>query len=138
MFCCTADGKMLPPMTVYKSLNSSLFLDWCQGGPPGAVYAASKSGWFNMDLFNKWFAEVPLVYFKTLPPEDEKVMIGDNLASHLSPEVLALCEQHNIKFMFLPENSTHLLQPLDVTVFRPMKGYWRQLLRKEHFFQSVL
>jgi len=30
--------------------------------------------------------------------------------------------------IFLPENSTHLMQPLDVAVFGPMKRRWRHLL----------
>lgn len=54
-----------------------------------------------------------------------KVLIGDNLAAHMAPQVTALCEQHNIRFIFLPENSTHLLQPLDTHVFGPMKRQWR-------------
>lgn len=124
---------MLPPMTVYGSPTGSLFLEWCENGPEKAVYAANKTGWFTKEFFTTWFSEIPLAYFKTLPPEDIKVIIGDNLSSHLSPHVLSLCDQHNIRFMFLPENSTHLLQPLDVAVFRPMKGYWRHLLRKEHY-----
>jgi hypothetical protein len=32
------------------------------------------------------------------------------------------------RFIFLPENSTHLLQPLDVAVFGPMKRRWREVL----------
>jgi hypothetical protein len=31
-----------------------------------------------------------------------------------------------ILFVFLPPNSTHLCQPLDVAVFRPMKIAWRK------------
>ncbi len=33
-----------------------------------------------------------------------------------------------LRFVFLPENSTHMLQPLDVCVFGPMKRRWRQVL----------
>jgi hypothetical protein len=32
------------------------------------------------------------------------------------------------RFIFLPENSTHILQPLDVAVFAPMKKRWRALI----------
>jgi hypothetical protein len=75
-----------------------------------------------------FLTQVFLKYIETLPQEEVKVLIGDNLASHLSPSVLELCEAHNIRFVFLPENSTHLLQPLDVAVFGPMKKRWRQVL----------
>jgi hypothetical protein len=49
---------MLPPMTVYKSANGSFFTSWCEGGPPGATFAANKSGWFDMEQFNIWFKQV--------------------------------------------------------------------------------
>jgi transposase-like protein len=57
MFCCSADGKMLPPMVVYKSGTGSVYQSWCEGGPAGTTYAASKNGWFDMSKFNQWFKE---------------------------------------------------------------------------------
>jgi hypothetical protein len=65
---------------------------------------------------------------KTLPHQDIKVIIGDNLAAHLSPYVLRMCEKFNIRYIFLPQNSTHLMQPLDVAVFAPMKRRWREIV----------
>ena len=32
------------------------------------------------------------------------------------------------RFVFLPENSTHIMQPLDVSVFGLMKKRWRMIL----------
>lgn len=129
---------MLPPMTVYKSINGVVYQNWCEGGPEGATYAASKSGWFDMEKFNVWFKQVFIKWLARLPKEDIKVIIGDNLAAHLSPYVTQLCQQHNVRFCFLPENSTHLLQPLDVSVFAPMKRKWREVLTawKEDCFKN--
>jgi hypothetical protein len=79
-----------------------------------------KSGFLMMQVFIPWV--------KTLPQDEVKVLIGDNLAAHLSPVVIAQCEEYNIRFIFLPENATHMLQPLDVTVFGPMKRRWREIL----------
>ncbi len=70
---------------------------------------------------------VPLT-LGTLPGDAVKVLLGDNLAAHLSPYVLAMCERHNVRFVFLPENSTHLLQPLDRSIFGPLKQHWRKVL----------
>jgi hypothetical protein len=58
MFCCSAAGDMLPPMVVYKSGTGSTYPAWGQGGPDGTVYAANKTGWFDMEKFVKWFKEV--------------------------------------------------------------------------------
>ena len=42
--------------------------------------------------------------------------------------MLELCREHRVRFCFFPENSTHLLQPLDVAVFAPVKKEWRKVL----------
>ena len=48
-------------------------------------------------------------------------MIEDNLSFHISESVVRKCERHNVKFICLPPNSTHLTQPLDVAYFKPLK-----------------
>ncbi|CAK1599551.1 unnamed protein product [Parnassius mnemosyne] len=42
--------------------------------------------------------------------------------------VIELCQDHNISFVFIPPNSTHLTQPLDVDFFAPLKKAWRKIL----------
>lgn len=124
MMCGNAAGKILPPYVNYKSEN--LWNQWTEGGPPNSRYNRSKSGWFDAKSFEDWF-------FTTLLPvlrkeEGKKVIIGDNLSSHLSCKVIEACEQYNIAFVALPPNSTHLTQPLDVAYFRPLKYHWRKIL----------
>jgi hypothetical protein len=38
-----------------------------------------------------------LRWTRRFPKEDVKILIGDNLASHLSPYVLQMCRQNNIR-----------------------------------------
>ncbi|KAG5876799.1 hypothetical protein JTB14_014129 [Gonioctena quinquepunctata] len=47
--------------------------------------------------------------------------------SHVTLSVIQECE-NNIRFVLLPPNSTHLLQPLDVAYFRPLKAAWKKVL----------
>lgn len=60
--------------------------------------------------------------------DGRKVIMGDNLSSHFTERVLELCRSYSIEFVCLPPNSTHLLQPLDVAFYAPLKNYWRQIL----------
>jgi hypothetical protein len=124
MFGATADGKMLPPYIVYKSKH--MWTQWVTGGPPHARYNHSASGWFDANLFEDWFIHIVIPWANNL--SGPKLIVGDNLASHLNPEIVSLCEQHNIRFVLLPANSTHLTQPLDVCVFGPLKRLWRKIL----------
>jgi hypothetical protein len=52
-----------------------------------------------------------------------RLLIFDSHVSHLSLEFITYCETANIIPFCLPSHSTHLLQPLDIIVFQPMKPY---------------
>ena len=60
----------------------------------------------------------------------KKLLLGDNLASHISLEVINLCKEYDIEFVCLPPNSTDKMQPLDVGLFGPLKNTWRKQLKK--------
>lgn len=126
MFAVAADGVMLPPYVVYKAEN--VWSTWIEGGPDGCIYNRTGSGWFDQGTFEDWFLKVIVPYFRR--KDGNKAIIGDNLASHLSLKVIETCQEMGIKNIFLPPNSTHILQPLDVCVFRPMKGAWRKVLKR--------
>ena len=56
------------------------------------------------------------------------MIIGDNLAAHLSPVTLKRASEVKVFFRLLPPNTTHFMQPLDVSFFSPLKGSWKQQL----------
>ncbi|XP_049838093.1 uncharacterized protein LOC126282479 [Schistocerca gregaria] len=100
--------------------------DWIYNAPPGTRMNSSDSGWMEQGVFDDWF-ETHFLPF-ALKKEGRRVIIGDNLSSHISIRTLELCEQNNIKFICLPPNATHLLQPLDVAYFSSLKKNWRDVL----------
>ncbi|XP_060854929.1 uncharacterized protein LOC132932560 [Metopolophium dirhodum] len=125
MFSVDAAGSMLPLYVVYKS--TQLWDSWTLGGPEKCRYNRTPSGRFDQSIFEDWFITVVIPHFRRL--EGNKVVIGDNLASHMSMKIIQLCKENDIKFIFLPPNSTHLTQPLDVSCFRPVKIAWRKVLK---------
>lgn len=127
MVAATASGVLLPVYVVYKAEH--IWRTWMEDGPLHARYNRSCSGWFDAHLFTEWFMEIALPYFRKLP-KGPKVLVGDNLASHLTIPVIQKCIENDIRFVFLPPNSTHLTQPLDVAVFAPMKRKWREQVKK--------
>lgn len=72
--------------------------------------------------------KVFLPHVRRLP--GKKILLCDNLSSHISVEVVDLCKESNVEFVCLPANSTDKLQPLDVGVFAPMKRKWREQLQR--------
>jgi hypothetical protein len=124
MFACSAKGDMLHPYVVYKAEH--LHDRWIEGGPLHARYNRSRSGWFDQSCFADWFDTVVIPYLRRL--EGKKVVIGDNLSSHFSRSVIEKCVAMDVSFVCLPPNSTHICQPLDVSVFASLKKSWRQVL----------
>ncbi|XP_072397988.1 uncharacterized protein [Diabrotica undecimpunctata] len=124
MFSVAGDGTLLPPYIVYKAKH--MYEGWADGGFSGARYNRTINGWFDSTTFEDWFLSIALPYFRNL--EGSKVMIGHNLFSHLTVNVIEQCKNNGIKFVLLPSNSTDLLQPLDVAYFRPLKNAWRKVL----------
>lgn len=110
MFAASASGELLPPFVVYRSKQL-----WVTGGPKSTRYGNTTSGWFDAIHFEKWFLQIALTWAKKL--SEPKCFIGDNLSSHVNARVIHACKPHNIRFVFLPPSSTHLCQPLDVSVF---------------------
>lgn len=100
--------------------------DWLYGAPEDTRLNVSKSGWIENVVFDDWFENNFLPLAITRP--GKKLLIGDSMSAHISIKSLKLAEQNNIHFIFLPPNSTHLLQSLDVAYFSSLKSNWRSIL----------
>lgn len=49
----------------------------------------------------------------------------DSHSAHIGAEVLKVAKDNQIYLFTFPAHCTHLLQPLDVGLFKPLKTYWR-------------
>ncbi|CAB3250496.1 unnamed protein product [Arctia plantaginis] len=124
IFCGNANGDMMPPFFVFK--GKKLWSDWLFQAPSGSRMSVSQSGWIDQSIFEDWLENHFLPYVDK--DDGKKILLCDNLSAHISPKALRLCEAHNVAFICLIPNSTHLLQPLDVGYFSPLKTAWRKVL----------
>lgn len=53
------------------------------------------------------------------------VLYVDGHASHLTLTLSQFCKANQLEFALYP-NATHILQPLDVAVFHPLKSKWKK------------
>ena len=126
--CCSAAGQRLPPFILYKGKN--LYQRWMTGGPAGAVYGISDSGWMDGANFVSWFQKLFLPAVSHLTASAPVYLFFDGHYSHVSLELIRVARENNVKLFCLPPNCTHVLQPLDVGVFGPVKKMWAQLLKQ--------
>ncbi|KAF0767415.1 hypothetical protein AaE_002853, partial [Aphanomyces astaci] len=86
----------------------------------GALVTTAPKAFMNAAIFNTWlvsFGEWKLIARCGRPA----VLVLDNCSSHHCTESEFICDSYGIVLVFLPPNATHLLQPLDVAVFRAYK-----------------
>lgn len=124
--CCNAIGDFLPLFINYKGLH--LYSTWCVNGPNNARYNCSPSGWMESPQFLDWFLNcfVPA----TSKQEGNKLLIYDGHNSHISIELIETAVKNNITLLCLPAHTSHLVQPLDVGVFKAVKQSWRKILQQ--------
>ena len=123
-----ADGKRCTPMIVYKGAPKGLIYREVNGfNDDNLVCVTQKKAWCDNDVMTQWIEKV----WKKEAPNQRKLLILDNYAVHEQcKEQLEYSPQ--IKVIFLPANSTRLLQPLDLTVNKLMKNNLRDLWVKRH------
>ncbi|EAQ86387.1 hypothetical protein CHGG_07640 [Chaetomium globosum CBS 148.51] len=57
-----------------------------------------------------------------------RLLVVDGHGSHESDEFMWECYANNVHLLFLPPHCSHVLQPLDLTVFSPLKNSHRRYL----------
>ena len=114
----SAGGVHLPPYFVYKGKN--LWSRWMQGGPAVSLYSVSDGGWMESANFKQWVEKMFIPAVKYLATKGPVVLFFDGHHYHISLQLIELARD-NIHLFCLPPHSTHLLKPLDVSVFGPMK-----------------
>lgn len=125
LFCTNAKGEFLPPFTIYKGLH--LYQSWTSGGPSGAHYGVTKSGWMENVVFESWFEKVFVEHVKEM--EKPVLLMFDGHGSHLTYNTVKTAMDNSVIILCLPPNTSHAFQPLDVGVFKPVKTTWKDILK---------
>ena len=115
-----ATGNFVPPKLVFprKKFKNHFIRD----GPNGCVGAATSSDWMEPEtflLFMKHFVKTVKVN-----TEHPVLLLLDNHYSHLAIDVLDYCKDNGVVLLSFPPHCSHKLQPLDRTVFGPLKKIW--------------
>ena len=74
------------------------------------------------DLFAEWFQH----FIECIPPHRSVDVFMDSHASHITPEILSKVSDNGVHLVTFPSHTIHLLQPLDVGVYRPLKKCWKK------------
>lgn len=123
----SGSGEKGPPLIIFKGAN--VWDQWQAPDDifPGLSYAASKKGWMDAEIFFNYFKNTVI---PALGEQRPVLIIYDGHSTHVTTRVIELARQENITILKLPPHTTHLLQPLDLAVFKSVKNIWEQKLVK--------
>ena len=122
-----AAGWAVPPFLIFAGkYHLSAWYEEAEIPRDWAI-AVSDNGWTNNELGVAWLKHFD-AYTKTRVIGARRLLILDGHESHQSLEFQELCKENNIYTLCMPPHSSHLLQPLDVGCFSPLKrAYSREV-----------
>ncbi|KAI3532057.1 transposase [Colletotrichum abscissum] len=127
--CISALGRALRPLTIFK--GKTVQQQWFPlhlVPYDGWEFTATDNGWTTDLTAIEWLEKV---FIPQTMPETEgeaRLLIVDGHGSHTTTDFMWNCYINNIHLLFLPPHSSHVLQPLDQSVFSPVKSAYRKEL----------
>jgi len=126
--CINAMGWALPPFVI---VEGKVHIDYWYdqpGLPRDWAVGVSDNGWTNDSLGYKWIQHFDK-FTKDRCVGTYRLLILDGHGSHATPEFDLFCSQNHIIALCLPSHTSHILQPLDVACFGPLKQAYGQLVQ---------
>ncbi|KAJ4437827.1 hypothetical protein ANN_13765 [Periplaneta americana] len=128
LMTANAAGKLAPPMIVFSYAKIPSLI--ANSIPTTWGIGRSESGWMCGPTFYEYMTNV---FYPWLIQEEIQrpiIFFIDGHVSHMTLNLSQFCSENGIELIALFPNSTHLLQPMDVAVFGPLKKKWKVSVKK--------
>jgi hypothetical protein len=122
-----AAGWLVPPFLIFAGQYH--LSAWYEEAdiPRDWAIAVSDNGWTTNKLGVEWLKHF-IKHTEGKVVGARQLLVLDGHESHQSLEFQELCKENNIYTLCMPPHSSHLLQPLDVGCFSPLKrAYSREI-----------
>ena len=127
--CGSATGQILPPFIIFAAKQLNIL--WTNEEVSGSRYAVSDKGWVDQELFFYWLKEHCLQNAVSQRP---LLLLLDGHSSHFEPNSIQFAKDNQVIIFCLPPHTTHECQPLDCSLFGPLKRHWQEACHK--FYQK--
>jgi hypothetical protein len=130
--CVCADGTSLPTALIYPGASGDIQDSWLEDFQPedGTYFSSTRTGWTSDSLAFSWLSGLfdRSTKKKANQGREPRLLFVDDHNSHINLKFLDWCDKHNIHICVFPTQTTHHLQPLDVSLFSPLAAYYSQEL----------
>lgn len=106
-----------PPASVVKTIPEKWYL------------GRSETGWMRSEVFYEYIVNGVNEWILMNNIPKPVILFIDGHKSHLTLHLSKWCDENDIILYALPPNTTHIMQPADVSVFKPLKTQWKKTVR---------
>ena len=115
----SASGVCVPPMMIFKRKRNKPEL--VDHAPPGTLAQCSPNGWINAGLFLEYLKH--FVAHVKCSKDSPVLLILDGHKTHTkSLPTIDYARENGMVIVSLPSHTSHKLQPLDRSFFKPLKA----------------
>jgi hypothetical protein len=128
--CINANGWSIPTCIIFK--GKVHIEGWYQDYalPSDWRIEVSENGWTTDEIGLRWLQKVFIPATTSRTIGRYRLLILDGHGSHLTPAFDKACKDNDIVAICMPPHSSHLLQPLDVGCFSPLKRAYGGLVEQ--------
>lgn len=123
VYTVSAIGSVVPPLFIFPRVNYKHFV---RGGPTQCIGRSTRSGWINQETFVEYLNHI--IKHTRCTPERKILLILDNHDTHISLDAVDTARSHGVVMLTLPPHTSHRLQPLDRSVYGPLKTAYNRAL----------
>ncbi|SPO32559.1 related to transposase [Ustilago trichophora] len=121
--------QILPPVIITKGASHMVGEHRKMANVPASWhFAKTNRGWTTQELAVDWLKTVFDTNTMPSTPLQWRLLIIDSHNSHTSTKFLVTAWNRRIIPFCFPAHSTHIMQPLDVSVFGPVSAAYKQII----------
>jgi hypothetical protein len=124
--CINAATLAIPSFYVFK--GKCFHQNYVERCEQGATMSMQPWVWMNSYFFSAWISHF-IEYVQCMGgilTENRHLLILDGHCSHVTLNVVQEARAIGLDLLILPSYTSHALQPLDVSVFKPFKTFFKE------------
>lgn len=154
MACVSATCRVVPPLFIIKGQSEQCYHDILSKVSGVSVIATSniivflvsvslsmflilmwfvsaENAWIDTYSFVQWLTQV-FVPCSGATPQSRKLLVLDNHSTRFTFDTILAADQNGVDIFPLPPHASHIMQPLDLSIFGPLKlfleDYWLSVI----------
>ncbi|SJX64480.1 related to transposase [Sporisorium reilianum f. sp. reilianum] len=127
--CIGSSGQVLPPLIITKGKRHTVGeQQQMQGILASCHFLKSNNSWTNSELASEWLENIFDPHTRLSKPSEWRLLIINSHRSHMCQAFCDVAWLQNILLFLLLPHTTHIMQPLDISIFGPLTVAYHRIV----------